>query len=271
MNRSLARVTVIGVAILVAAAALSGCAPASHSPGPSHHIGDGAGGGSVTPSPSVTPGASPTAAPTATGQAALPANALFRITASAVQPNGATVDLVETVFAPAPASLSDIALLNKQCNFSGSPSWQSQYPGGYKDVVVSMTATIHQGTPRFNTNATIAASAGYGNLASSGNYAVAQAYCAPGSFSKIPGAIHAVAPAPNSNLAHGLYGWANHDATYGFFGDGNDPSDPNGGSGNTIVKNCAVQISAAALAAAPSLAAWKTQVYVPAKSCYYVP
>jgi hypothetical protein len=256
MKRSLARVAVLAAAAIVATAVLSGCAPAAHaSKGHSRDV-------------NSTPDATTTPTPISPGP--LPANALFRITAKAIQPNGATVDLVQTVFAPTAPTASDTALLDAQCNDSGSPSWQSQYPGGVLYVDTTITATLDTTTPAFNTNATIAASFGFGASAFSGDYVVAQANCAPG-FIAIPGAVHGVDAVPASDTAHGTFGWADPDTTYGFFGDANDPSDPNGGNGSTIVKDCAVEISAAALAAAPSLASWASQPYVQSKSCYYQP
>jgi hypothetical protein len=200
----------------------------------------------------------------------LPANALFRITALGVQPNGATIDLVQTVFAPTAPVAADTALLNTQCNDSGSPTWQSSYPGGYKFVDTTLTATVDTTKPAFNTRASIATSFDLYVAAFSGAYQTAQAYCASG-YIGLPGTMHGVGAVLASNPAGGSLGWASHDRRYGFYGDGNDPGDPNGGDGDTIVKGCAVTISAAALAAAPAIASWQTQPYVQKTSCYYVP
>jgi hypothetical protein len=274
MNRSCARTAVIAAAVLIAGGALSGCAPTSHpSAGHSHHAGHDHASSSSTPgaTPTTTPTATPPPTPFPQSLGALPANALFRITAKGIQPNGATIDLVETVFAPAPATASDTALLNAQCNVSGSPNWPTLFPGGSLYVDMTATATLDRATPTFNTNATIAADfEDFSAAAFSGNFLEAQAPCAPG-FIKLPGTLQGVGAVLKSNPAHGSFGWASADARYGFFGDGNDPSDPNGGNGNTIVKDCAVQLSSAALSTAPALAAWETQPYVQSKSCYYTP
>jgi hypothetical protein len=217
----------------------------------------------------------PTAAPTTSAFPAnlgpLPATALFRITAEGIQPDGATIDLVETVFAPVAASAADTTLLNAQCNFSGSPKWPTQFPSGYLYLDATFTATVDPSTPTFNTNASISADMeDFLANAFSGAYHEAQAQCAPGYF-VLPGTIHGVGVVSKTNPAHGHFGWASSNARYGFFGDGNDPNDPDGGSGDTIVKDCAVQLSPAALATAPTLAAWETQPYVQSKSCYYTP
>ncbi|HEX4059249.1 MAG TPA: hypothetical protein VHX87_13155 [Galbitalea sp.] len=276
MKRNPVRAAIIAASILVAATALSGCSPAVHTPAGTGGHGSGGTNHSHGASPSSTPIATPTPTPTATATpfpaslGPLPANALFRITAQGIQPNGATVDLVQTVFAPTTGNAADTALLNKQCNFSGSPTWQSLFPGGSLVVDSTLTATLDPTTPAFNTHASIGTSFDFTADAFSGAYETAQAPCAPG-YIGLPGTMHGVGAVLKSNPAHGYWGWASANATYGFFGDGNDPGDPNGGNGDTIVKNCAVQVSPAALSAAPTLAAWKTQPYVQSKSCYYTP
>lgn len=270
MKRSLVRTVVIAVSILVAGTALSGCAPAAHVSPP--HTGHPSGGGH--PTTGATPPPEPTATPTPTpfpaSLGALPANALFRITAQGIQPDGATVDLVQTVFAPTAATASDTTLLDSQCNLQGSPKWPTLFPGGSLFVDTTVTATIDPTTPNFNTNATIAATFDFEASAFSGSYHEAQAPCAPG-YIGLPGTMHGVGVVLKTDPAHGEWGWASSNAQYGFFGDGNDPSDPNGGNGDTIVKNCAVQLSPAALSIEPALSAWETQPYVESKSCYYTP
>lgn len=270
MNRDLVRPAILATSILVVASALTGCAAAVHVSPP--HSGHGSGGHSTPgPSPTQTPTTPPTATPFPASLGPLPANALFRITAKGIQPDGATIDLVETVFAPAAPTASDTTLLNAQCNLSGSPKWPTQFPGGSLYVDVTFTATPDTTTPTFNTNATISADfEDFLAEAFSGSYHLAQAQCAPGYF-VLPGTIHGVGAVSKTNPAHGDFGWAAPNARYGFLGDGNDPSDPNGGNGDTIVKDCAVQLSPAALSIEPNLAAWETQTYVQSKSCYYTP
>lgn len=271
MKSSLVRTAIIVASIVVAGTALSGCAPAGPVAPP--QAGPTSAGNQPTASatPSASPTATPTPAPFPANLGALPANALFRITAKGIQPNGATIDLVETVFAPVAPTPLDTTLLNAQCNMSGSPNWQTQFHHGYLYLDATFTATVDPTTPTFNTRATIAADMeDFLANAFSGAYNEAQATCAPGYFT-LPGTIHGVAAVSKTGSATGDFGWANNQSRYGFYGDGNDPNDPNGGNGNTVVKDCAVQISPAALAIQPHLAAWQTQVYVKSKSCYYIP
>lgn len=261
MQRTILGATVLTAAVVLAVASLSGCATPTHTSKTHTSVGQGSPGQAhKTPKP-----ATPTAAPA--GQPALPANALFRITATAVQPNGAKLDMVQTVFAPAPPTAPDTALLNTQCNQAGQPTWQSNYPGGALYVTTTVTATVHPGTPAFNGLATVGYELGFGSSAWSGDYTVEQSYCAPGGIA-LPGQVHGVLPVLTSNPVTSTYGWGVHAATYGIDGDGNDPNDPNGG-GDTIVGNCAVQLSAAAIAAVPGIVAWKTQPYVQTVGCYY--
>jgi hypothetical protein len=251
--------TVVGIGAL-----LTGCAPAA----PTSHNHSPEAGGTALPSvsPTVTPTPVPTSGPPVLGP--LPANALFRITAIAVQPDGATVDLTETVYAPSASNPTDAALLTAQCNGSGFSPWTSYFPAGYKFVDMTADAQARQGTPTFNSNATIAVAFGGEVSAYSGDYQTAQAVCAYGSI-KAPGNMHGVTVVPATNSAKSSLGWAASGVFYGFDGDGNDPSDPNGGGGNTVVKGCAITISPTALAAAPSIAAWSSQPYDASQGCYY--
>jgi hypothetical protein len=177
------------------------------------------------------------------------------------------MDLVQIVYAPTAPTATDTALLDSQCNLDGQPTWQSSYPGGALYVTSTITATAHAGSPAFNNLANIGYELGAGSSAWSGDYSVEQAYCAPGGIA-LPGQVHGVSPALASNPVTSTFGWGAHTSMYGLDGDGNDPNDPNGG-GDTIVGNCAVQLSAAAIAAVPGIVAWKTQPYVATTGCYY--
>jgi hypothetical protein len=249
------------LASLALAVGLCGCAaPATtHSPSAGHN-GSGSPGQTTTAHP-VTP----TATPSST--APLPANALFRITATAEQPTGAKMDLVQVVYAPSAPTAPDTALLDGQCNLDGQPTWESGFPGGALYLTSTVTATAHPGSPAFNNLATIGYELGSGSSAWSGDYSVEQSYCAPGSIA-LPGQVHGVSPVLASNPVTSAFGWGAHTSTYGLDGDGNDPSDPNGG-GDTVVGNCAVQLSPAAIAAVPGIVAWTTQPYVATVGCYY--
>ena len=262
MHRTILNATVLTIAAVFTVLSLSGCAPAKITHGAADNgAGTGSSGHSLSTTKPMTP------APTSAAQAPLPANALFRITATAEQPNGAKMDLVQIVYAPTAPTATDTALLDSQCNLDGQPTWESSYPGGALYVTSTVTATAHAGSPSFNNLATVGYELGSGSSAWSGDYSVAQAYCAPGGIA-LPGQVHGVSPVLASNPVTSAFGWGAHTSTYGLDGDGNDPSDPNGG-GDTIVGNCAVQLSAAAIAAVPGIVAWKTQPYVAATGCYY--
>jgi hypothetical protein len=271
MHRTILKSTVIAAAAILAVAALSGCS----SPAPAHtsthnHAGSGNPGQVAKPTTSATP--TPTSTPTPAGPAPLPANALFSISATVTASNGATADLKQIVYKPIAQDAADVALLNKQCNypgqpdFQGQPTWQAQYPNSlFLDV--TMTATLHPGSPAFLPGDAVNFGLGGGVSAYSGAYQTFEAYCSPG-YITIPGTITGVATVPASDPAHALWGWASNPAQYGFDGGGNDPGQPDS-SGTAVVSNCVVQLSADAKAAGPNIAGWATQPYAKTNACDY--
>jgi hypothetical protein len=255
VNRSAAR----GVTILVSAlllAALTGCTA-------------GAAGPTSTPTVKTTP--TPTAAGVPT-PAPLPANGLFQINAVATASNGAIVDLVETAYVPVPVAPGQKALLDSQCNYPGDPaaqgqsSWESQYPRTIY-LNVTITATPRAGTPAWSNSTDPVVFNFLPVSAYTGSYTVAQASCAAGAIT-VPGTVTGVAPLWGSIPARGPYGWATTLGSYGFNGGGNDPGGPN--AGTAVVTDCKVQLSAAASAASPSVAAWPTRAYNPQVGCVFV-
>jgi hypothetical protein len=268
MRRTILSVTVMAAAVL-ALASLSGCS----SPTPVHtsshnHAGSGNAGQIAKPTKSATP----TATPTPAGPPPLPANALFSISATVTASNGATADLRQIVYKPMAQDAADLALLNKQCNypgqpdFQGQPTWQAQYPNSlFLDV--TMTATLHAGSPAFLPADAVNFNLGGGASAYSGAYQTFEAYCSPG-YITIPGTIQGVATVPSSDPAHALWGWDANPASYGFDGGGDDPGQPDSG-GTAVVSNCVVQLSADAKAAGPSIAAWASQPYAKVNGCDY--
>ncbi|HEY5229441.1 MAG TPA: hypothetical protein VIJ11_00930 [Galbitalea sp.] len=244
----------IALAVIVV---LAGCAPAVL---PKAKVGH------PHPAPSTHSASAPTASPTPTpvDLGPLPANALFRITATVTEPGGASADLVQTVFAPAAPTASDTALLNTQCNIAGQPTWQSNYTSP-QYVTTTIKATLHRGSPAWSASDQVTAYFIGATSAFSGAYVVAQADCAPG-YITIPGTIHGVAPVDASNPALGTYGWASVFGDYGFDGGGNDPGALDS-SGTGVVNNCHIEESAAATAASPIVAAWLTQTFVLANGC----
>ena len=249
----------IAFAVIVA---LAGCAPAvslkskaGHAhPGPSSHS-------SSAPAPTSTP------TPTAVALGPLPANALFRITATVTEPDGAAADLVQTVFAPAAPDSGDTALLNAQCNLSGQPTWQSNYSSPLY-LTTTITATLHPGSPAWTASDQISAYFLGSTSAYSGAYSLAQSDCAPGYIS-IPGAIHGVAPVEATNPTLGMYGWASAFGDYGFDGGGNDLGALDS-SGTGVVKNCEIEESATAKATSTVVAGWLTQTFVLANGCDFM-
>jgi hypothetical protein len=271
MQRTILTATLMAAAAVLTLASLSGCS----SPTPAHtssheHAGSGNPGQATQPTKTAT--STPTVAPTPAGPAPLPANALFSISATVTASNGATADLVQTVYKPIASNAADIALLNSECNYpgqpdlQGQPTWQSQYPNSlYLDVTI--TATMHAGSPAFLPADAVNFGYGGGASAYSGAYQTFEAYCAPG-YITIPGTIHGVGTVPMSDPAHALWGWAANPAQYGFFGGGNDPGEPDSG-GTAVVSNCVVRLSADAKAAGPSIAAWASQPYDKVNGCDY--
>lgn len=249
--------TAAAIAIVVIVA-LAGCGPASPpraKAGPHH----------PSPAPDASSAAA-TPAATAAPLAPLPANALFRITATVTEPTGASADLAQTVFAPAAATASDTALLNAQCNQAGQPTWQSTNPSP-SFITTTITATLKHGSSAWSTSDQVAAYFLGSTSAFSGAYAVAQSDCAPG-YIDIPGSIHGVAVVDASNPATGTNGWAGAFGLYGFDGGGNDPTATDS-SGTGVVQHCAIEESAAAQAASPVAAAWLTQAFVLAHGCTF--
>jgi hypothetical protein len=262
MQRTILGATVLAVAAILALATLSGCASPipTHTSSSKNHAGSG--------NPGQTPKAPKTATPTPTptGPPPLPANALFSISAKVTASNGAVAELVQTVYKPATPTAADTALLNTVCNAPGQQTWQAQYANSlYLDV--TMTATLHPGSPAFLPGDAVNFGYGGGASAYSGGYQTFEADCAPG-YITIPGTIHGVGTVPMSDPAHALWGWASNPAQYGFFGGGNDPGEP-GSGGTAVVSDCVVQLSAEAKAAGLSIAAWATQPYAMTNGCDY--
>jgi hypothetical protein len=231
--------------------ALTGCAPAVH-PHPK------AGHSHPSTHTASAPTATPISTPTAAALGPLPANALFRITATVTEPTGASADLVQTVFAPSAATPSDTALLDAQCNLAGQPTWESAFSSPLF-LTTTITATHRAGTPAWPASDEVAAYFMGSTSAYSGGYTVAQADCAPG-YIVIPGTMHGVAPVDAANPASGQNGWAAEFGEYGFDGSGNDPGAEDQ-SGTGVVKDCVIVESAAAQAASSVAAGWLTQPF----------
>ena len=272
MQRTLLSVAVGTTAILLVLGALGGCA--APTTGGNQATSNS---GSVSHPPATLKSKTPTPSPTPTGPAPLPANALFRIFATVTAGNGATADLVQTVYKPIPQDTADVALLNTQCNypgqpaFEGQPNWQTTVPNALL-LTTDMTATLRPGSPTFDNKADAVLFGFVSNSAYSGQYGIFEAYCDSG-YIQIPGTIHGVGPISSTDPVHGVYSWAGSLAQsggYGFSGGGNAPGAPDVG-GTAVVKNCSVQVSTYAIAADPAVAAWKTTTPPFDIGCTYVP
>jgi hypothetical protein len=252
----------VTIAVLVVAT-ISGCAPPT----------------GTTPSPtsshSSTPQATPTATHTPGGSAPdlgpLPANALFRISATATASNGAVADLVETVFQPSGATAADTALLNMQCNYPGAPdlegqpTWQEQYPNPLF-VTATITSTLRSGSRAWSTDDEIVF--GFlGSSAYSGAWKGFQAACSPGLL-VVPGTVHGVAPVPSSDPIDGTTGWASGNGEYGFGGGGQDPGQQDVG-GTTVISDCTIEVSASAKATSSVAQSWAEHGAQAADGCSF--
>jgi hypothetical protein len=267
MQRTILTLAVGSVATILLLGALGGCA-AKVTGGTSASKSKPDAGSLSHPSTTAKPKA-PTASATATpaGPPPLPANALFQISATVkASSNGATADLIQTVYKPAPQNATDVALLNFECNFGGSENWAALYPNSlFLDT--TMVATLRPGSPAFLPDDQVDFQYSWGANAYSGDWAPFEAACSP-EFIKIPGTVHGVATVPSSDPVHGTYGWANNPSAYGFWAGGNQPGTPDSG-GTAVVSNCVIQLSAAAISAGPVVAAWATQPYTVMNGCIY--
>ena len=234
--------------VLVAAGALavgiSGCAPVVESPTSSP----------VAGSPSENSGA-PT--PSATPSATVDPSILFTLTATAIASgaNNATVDLSETVYAPA-ATTSDLAgdtaILNKQCS-----GWQKQTPNHLFLVAVA-TSTLRAGSPTWPKGVTPVAVSidGLGDTAWSGDYSPFEAECAS-PLMNFPGKIRGVEVLPAGVSPDAKNGWASTRYGFGAAVDGPTSSIPK--KDRITINNCAITLGPTAQAD-PVASAWAAAV-----------
>jgi hypothetical protein len=215
------RVAATTALVLVAALALSGCAPhPSASAGPSH-----TNKAAASPTPSATPTLSP-----------LPADVLFQISVVATAPDGASARLVEIVHAPVAATntqAADETLLDNECD-----SWRNAF-STTKFLVGNVTTTVTSGT--WNSDNVIASDmAGYPVW--TGDQRPFQAYCAS-ALPSIPGSTRAVSPVGGDD-ADTDGGWGIY--RYGFA----IPTDPSAGDSpaatDVVLSACTIQLGSAA-------------------------
>ena len=259
MMNSIPRVAVPATIAVLVVALLAGCAPATTTKGKP---------ASKHPTPHTSSAPTPTPTATAPDLGPLPANALFRITATVTEPGGAIADLVQTVFSPSAPTSSDTALLNAQCNLSGEPTWQSNYTNPLF-VITTVTATLRPGSKPWSADDQVASYFLGGASAFSGAYEGAQATCSDG-YVTIPGTMHGVAVVDSSDPVRGAYGWASQFGDYGFDGGGNyKGGDPQDSSGTGVVANCAIEESDAAKALGGVIEGWLTQPFDSQYGCVF--
>ncbi len=235
MRRSVLPAAVVAGAV---ALLLAACAPPAATPT-----------SSAKPTRSAT--AKPTAAPTASASP-LPADVLFRITATATSPNGTAVALTETVSAPVDTTehqTGDEAQLDSECD-----GWRQAFPS-IQFVVAQITSTLPAGASWSEDDGQIAVDmAGYPVW--QGDQKPFQELCAT-ALAVIPGSARAVSPvAAGKPDADG--GWAVF--RYGFSAPGTTASSSATASpsaGGVVFTHCRIQMGAAAK---PSIfaSAWPT-------------
>ena len=269
MQRTRLTVIVGSAAILLVLGSLAGCAAKVAGAGggsqPQVHPGGLSHPSSLAKPPTSTP--TVTATPKQSGPPPLPANALFQISATVKSTtNGATADLIQTVYKPVAQNTADAATLDSQCNFGGGYDWRQVHPNSiFLDT--TMVATLRTGSPAFLPDDQVDFFFAAGSSAYTGDWAPFEAAC-DSEFIKLPGSVHGVAPVPAGDPIHGVGGWAYTQASYGFWAGGNDPGTPDSG-GAAVVSNCVIQLSADAKAAGSAEVAWATQTYVTINGCVY--
>jgi hypothetical protein len=268
MARTLPAVaTAVSVAAVLLIGTLSGCASAAPAHHSASHSGSGTGAGitahssstaTATATAKATATATPTPAPTLT---ALPANVLFRITATATDlKSHAIADLVETVYVPAPITAAQNALLVKVC---GTSQYPSDYPNAL-GVAGSLSATLRAGSPAWTQYSPLAISVVMGNeeawdakFSPSKNLIA----CGPQSPLVIPSTatgVEAVSPATDPAGVSGGHGWYN--GVYGWYvTDDIDNEDTAAPTDLISMTDCNLQLGAAAIAAAPKVAQWPAE------------
>jgi hypothetical protein len=212
------------LAVIVAAAfALAACAPTSPAPTPSAK-------------PTRTADARPTATPTPTAPA-LPADVLFRITATATAPDGTAAALTETVHVPVDATehqTGDEAQLDNECD-----GWRQAF-SGTQFLVANVTTTLPGGADWSDADGQIAVDmAAYPVW--SGDQKPYQALCAT-ALAVIPGSARAVSPVAGGK-PDGDGGWAVF--RYGF-GVPTPSGTATPAPGGVVFSHCRIQMGAAA-------------------------
>ncbi|MEP6482112.1 MAG: hypothetical protein ABJA94_08920 [Rhodoglobus sp.] len=262
MNRTsrLAPATIV----IAAMALLTGCGGGSAphpTPPPTGSVGSA--GPALSPAPTLSSTAGASATP-------LTANALFRITATATEPDGAVAELTETVYAPVALSAAESALLTAQCPGSG---WPGNYPSPTA-VRATVVTAVRAGSTPWTSFSPVGITASLGNVAAwSGQFApTANLGCASPGALAVPGTasgVEAISPASSPAGVAGGEGWFS--AIYGFAMsyDGEDPAGPVPAMRVTL-SNCALELGPLAISGNPATAGWPSEAQLAVQtSCWF--
>lgn len=238
----------------------------------------GCSGGGPTTLPDTQPESSPSKTTTATPDpdetpvpVPLPDNALFRITAVATGSNGAIVDLVETVYQPVTPTAADTAKLLAECT-------EGNLTANYPNMAVmygEASWTLRAGSVDWVDYSPM----GVGLIMS--NYSVWTGSFVYPEFTGCGGATPAIVPSTAVGIAplspasdpvgvSGGHGWYN--GVYGFqvTYDG-DASNDTPIEQTVFISDCALELSDAAKAAHPLVAAWPSQTQPSTYTCTFAP
>lgn len=211
--------------IVLAALALAGCTPSDPAP-------------SITPS---TVDSSPEPSETASAAAVdtLDPDVLFTISVTATAPNGAIADLVQTVYKPVASTTqqaADEAALDGECD-----GWRAAYPA--PEYLVSLIDVTDRSPDGASWPHSVAVVSMNGWPTFSGEVESFMAYCA--SVQVNLGSSRGVTPV--SGAADAAGGWATFEYGFGIATEaGTDVPGPT----DTVLSNCAIELSAEAQASA---------------------
>lgn len=220
------------VVLLAAAVTLGGCsAPTAQRPPASHPVSTASSASSARPTSSADPGSD---------EAALPSDAIIRITATATARTGEVAKLVETVLAPVAGDGSEDATMSN----AGCDGWQAQFPHpSWTHVSVAATLLSGSSWPSDDAILTLSGTA-LGYSVWSGAWRTFQAPCSDG-IQVIPGAAVAIVPADAGAAALTATSATGGPFGFTFANDSGDPSDM-----HFLFTGCTIEAGPAAGAAA---------------------
>ena len=248
MRRPFRSITTGGLSVLAAAIVVvvaTGCAPAVVAvPQPT---GVATAPAIVAPTPTVTSTPAPTVDP----------DILFTVTATVTSPgkNGAVANLVQTVYAPRPATsvtTSDLARIKTQCDGLITTSANPTY------LKTTVTSTLADDSSPWPSDDSVGVVEGGGNgSAWGGSFTPFETACA-GPIITIPGEADGIAPIPSVKSASQPTGWTVGQYGFAYFYDADSFSDITK-SERYKFSNCAIHLGPVA-AQNPTAAKWPSEV-----------